>query len=368
MVATLTNAININLGSQVYGGFSTSYQTHVVDAADDGIAFTIQSIEGELITNFSFYVILAGTSPTFKFGLEAPDGATGKPAGTYLNDGGGEASGTATITTGWNTFTLDNDYQTTVGEMFHLTFRYSSGFIDGSNDATCRLANSGFGGGSEFHGEAYKLTGGSWLKLGRSIPYVSWASTTKVYGWPNVGTSVVSAGTAINDICALKFSLPAGLGSTYRIQELKMSGGFNFYNNNVDAGIYSAAGGALSVSAFTAQEFVSPSIVRVRLDPDTDFSFGTTYYAGFRKVNSGGSANGKIITVEAPDNATLEAYPGGTGVYIATWDDSAGTWTEFNTKIPMMCQLVLSQIDPGGGGGPGPQIMRPLTGAFPVAS
>jgi hypothetical protein len=338
-----------------------SANNHVVDASTEGVGWVFQPFNADPITHIGFrFGARTGTPPTYQIELETVDG-TGLPTGT---DVGGVSPTLATFTPPastawdgtWQWIALTNSHTPTRGQVIAAVIRYSSGTIDGSNNAsfTRNLANHGF-----ITGFPYCLTNsaGTWSKIATG-PTFGWRTASGRYGW--IGTlayATASANTAGHRILA-KFKLPSGEASSYKV--IGMAGQFKpgAGSGSCKMILTDSSGTILQETTFDSDQDANVNAVGGRLMyfDDTslqDLTYGTDYYIGL-EVISGTVTIGGISLAEAADR---ESYPNGLNRCLGT--ATGGAITD-NTLVMPAIEIIVDEITPASGSGGGALILGGL--------
>lgn len=204
-----------------------------LDGASDKAAWLFQMEKAALISEVGVVVSsVTGTSPTYKIGLQGVDTA-GDPDGTYLNDGGGEASATSAAWSGtlaMNNVTLTNDYSATRGQLMALVMEYSSGTIDASNNVAVRLGTSWPGANANTFPKTQDNTGAGWNENTLRQPQWRLADAGgAVYGNPL--EFIASQTIAANNEYGMRFKLDAADVSAFTVRGVRFSGGYSVSDN-----------------------------------------------------------------------------------------------------------------------------------------
>ena len=193
-------------------------QLRTLDASTDAIEVIFQAVEDATITRLGVRLgAITGTTPTYRVSLQGV-GTTGNPDGTIL--GGGtpasatfSPSGLGWSANTWHWITLDNSIAVTRGTFYAAVTDYSSGTVDGSNNASFTTVLSGT---ERF---PYVINNNATVRARENgLAIFGYASATKTYGRPMQAHTTISvtSGTTPDEV-ATKFTLPAGCGDTYKI-------------------------------------------------------------------------------------------------------------------------------------------------------
>lgn len=325
----------------------------------DRVAWAIQLPVADTWTHIGFrYGARSGTPVQHTIGLQSL-GTTGLPDGTYLG-GGTPASATftppadATWDGTWQWVALANSYLSTRGQIVVPVIE-PVGTPDGSNNSSFTQGISNFW--AVRHGTPYNLTqtdGAAFAKVAARVPVIALKSASRYVGFPI--ESLYSTLIATNaHRQAVKFTLPAGSGDTFKVYGLRLIGQVPATGNNWKVGIWNAAGTELmGISLdcdFSATLNTANTTFEVYFDdtPAT-LTFGTTYYAGIERVDAGTGLNGLGVDT----SAELAALPGGSDWHLATWNGSV--WADDQTVRPLI-ELILDDVtEPSSAGVSGARI------------
>lgn len=331
-----------------------AFSTLALDASGDRIAFIFQAETADAITSVGFrYGIRTGTPPTYRVSLQGVNGS-GEPDGT-VKGGGSPASQTftppadASWDNSWRTVTLANSYTPSRGELLALVIDYSSGTINGSNFSTFTYGVQEFADALRM-GMPYNLTdnSGSWTKQNAYAPIFAVYTASDVVGFP-IESQQDHSTDGTNTRVALKFTLPAGWGSTFEVLGLRFTG--TAPGGTWTMGLWNAAGTALQSvsidgdvsaapgSGLRSHQFLFDEATLATLD------FGTTYYLGIERNPTDGTISGVGV-----DTATEQlAFPGGNAFLLSRWNGSA--WSDTTTTRPCIEPILNDWTEPSGGSG-----------------
>lgn len=337
------------------GGFllgiptASAFQNHVLDANTDTLEFGFNAPEAITITKvFVRYGLRTGTPPAYKISLMGMDGATGRGDGTILG-GGSPASNVFTppADTTWDGtgrwITLDNPYICTRGQKIVIHLKYESGTVDGSNNSsfTRNIASSSL---NSFPG-AYD-NGSTTTQQ----PIFGYGSTTKVYGYPLEGfDSTVFGSGDTPDEWALKFTLPADAGSTFKVSGVRARFTPGGSGRTAKVQLYTGTTLLQTVTIDADEIAGAGGMVEVYFTDTTlaTLDFGTAYRIGLQPQEAS-NWNLPSLVVDAANDLT--AFGGGADWHLSTRTD-VGAWTDVTTKRPMMELIIDDWTEPAGGGG-----------------
>lgn len=352
-----------------------SINTHVIDAANEGVAFVCQARNSDTITHLGFRVgTRVGTPPTYTIGLEGVVAATGFPDGVYRTSGGNNCTATFTppADTSWNGtwqwIALNTPYTPTRGEVLCITIRHSSGTIDGTNNISigANWTNALPTLGSFPY--AIRNTSGTWAAQ-QICPVFGVRTANDRYGCivPNLYSTRTSS--TVGHRVAMRVVMPAAYGDTYKVAGIRASVSLAATTGrNPLARIWSASSmlasttldtdvaGASTVAAYRSWEAM--------FNESVTLNCGTPYYFGFEVADatSAGIALYGTQFSSADDNDDDGGQVFGLGTFNGT------SWTDDLTVRPWM-ELILEDLtEPTGGGGGGaviiPQNVFSPIGAF----
>jgi hypothetical protein len=349
---------DLRLGAMLWPSGSSAFGNHTLDANNDGVGWAIQARDALAITHIGFrYGARTGTPPVYVATLEGL-ATTGLPDGTDVGGGSPTAAtftppADATWDSTWQWIALTNSYTPTRGQVLAPTIRYSSGTVDGSNNSSITSHTSNFiNNGAIGFPQALRLTAASWARQS-AFPTCALRTASTRYGFPIEALYVTRSASTVGHRQALKFTLPAGSGDTFKIKGLRFSGSpAAAAGKNPVFGLWSAS---TTLQTFTGDTDWSQSpsgamTYDVLFDEATleTLSFGTAYYLGIEvadAVNGGVLING----LQLDSASDLDADPGGANFHFATYDGA--TWTDDDTVRPYVELIVDDATEPAGGGG-----------------
>lgn len=339
------------------------FNSHTVDAANDGIALLVQLLDTTPVTHllFRYGGFGAGVPPTFLVAFEAP-ASTGNPDGTPR---GGGSPASATFTPPADTsidglmqeVALANAY-TPAGraEENYITIRYSSGTINGSNFSTFTTDITNVAASSlHMYPPGNRLTGGTWAKRTQP-PYVcGWKTDDGNYhGFPIESYYNTRTASTVGHRQAVKFNLP-GTG-TFKLLGMEFAGSIAGATGKTPKfGLWNAAGTLLQSFSLDSDTVSAPTSsyrsYRIKCADATlaTLSFGTDYYFGIEVVDA---TNGDVLIngITVGNANHQKAFPGGNTVCISNWTGAA--WSDVTTARPW-AKLMFDDISASGGSGGG---------------
>ncbi len=353
----MADALRLSLGLPFssQGAGAGTLITTPMNASTVSIAWAFQAETANAITWGGFRRnASAGTPPTYRLSLQGAD-ASGNPDGTIKASGNCFATFTGgSLVTGFNRINMGASYTPTRGEKLCWVLEYSSGTIDGSNNITVSTSSLSNAGRSGKFPAISTGASGVYTRVNAAPLFGYGTSTsTEVYGWPlgNAATQTINSGATAE--AGMRFSLPSGWGSTYKVAGVRFSMGTTIVAKTITAKLYTGGG-------------ASDTTVLQDVDLDTDLyittagwqewwfdettlsalNFGDTY----RVAISTPDASNQIIngmTVTSADD--MNAFQLGANFYLTT--RSGGNWTD-TTTTRLFGELILADITkPSGGGG-----------------
>jgi hypothetical protein len=149
----------------------------------------------------------------------------------------------------------------------------------------------------------------------------------------------------------MKFSLPSGEGSSYRVAGIRGAVRPSAAGGSYKLVLLDASGTVLQETTFDGDQDASVASISSRElffneSSLTSLSYGTSYYVGVEHVSGGTGVYVGGIRVTGADDR--EAYPGGMSRCLGT--SSGGAITDDNTVIPSI-DLIIDTITAASGGG-----------------
>lgn len=307
---------------------SMSNQTFSIDATSDFAAWGMFLDDDMLITHVGFNIVSGTLTATFQVSIQ---GATGNgqtgfhPDGSIKNDGGGDASTTVTLSTGWNWVALDNDYQGSRGEALSIVLEYDSGTLGAGPNVllgyNCR-DNIGIP-----CGHSSTDSGVSWSNDPQNLTICSFRSATERNWLPVEDFTLANPSMAVDDFIAQEINIPTALCSTYKIRGV-MCGRFASSNGTRELELWNTSDTILQTTVVDRAMRVAPTVANDKwgmyiFDDTTldELDAGTTYYIGIKGAGS------LLEGWQFPSQADMVSQPmESTSLGIRVYDDSAGTW------------------------------------------
>lgn len=346
---------------------SPAFTNFTLNESTDKVEFIIQAPEADTITKLGFrFGVLTGNSPTFRISLQGVTDAN--PDGTIKQNAGNNCAATFTCTSmttlTWQWITLDYSYTCTRGENLAIVIEYSSGTIDGSNNASFCV---GWDMITSRQGKPYSIQNNAGTRsYFANTPLYGLASATRTYG--NVVQSYTNSTFDSNDSpdeIGMAFTLPAGMGDTYKVA------GVRFYSSGPAVGttfkvlLYNDTTvlQEITVDSDSVRSAASGHrIIEIWFSETTlaTLNFGTQYIIALQPQETTTALGNNCVILST--SADLDCHPGGTDFYQVTRVD-LGSWTHLQDRRPPM-ELILSEVtEPtvsasGGGGGVGGVFIR----------
>lgn len=353
-------------------GSPPSFSNHVADANNDGVGVGFQARTADPITHIGFrYGARTGTPPTYVATLEGLAAATGLPDGADVGGGSPTAitftpPADATWDATWQWVALTNAYTPSRGQFLAATIRYSSGTVDGSNNGSFTSHQTNMVAGTIFAAPwAFRLTAGTWARQG-VLPCFGLRTASGRYVFPVEGYYNTRSASTVGHRQAMKFTLPAGSGDTFKVKGVRFAGSIaGAGGKNPILGLWDASSliqGVTLDSDFIGNLTTAYQSYEYYFDESslTALSYGTAYYLGL-EVADAASAGVLINGLQLDNAADLDAYPGGSEFHFATYNGSA--WTDDTTVRPFVEPIFDDITEPAGGGG-GILIPQGMSGGF----
>jgi hypothetical protein len=338
----------------------------LLDSATDRIEWVLQVEDTITITRLGIkFSSQNGNAPNFRISIQGVD-ASGNADGTIL--GGGSpaqktfspsALGWANATTHW--LTLDNSLAVSRGDFIAIVIEYSSGTIDGANNATFVTGISGLQSGFPI---VSRVNSGVSTRQNEAV-IIGYGSASRKYGnLPQSWTgNAFNSGTSGADEYGNKFTLPAGWGETFQLLgcQFQLSSGsvgtggitkMRLYGG-ADATPANSTGAAGDANVLQEIAFdhdclaiTTTSHITLFFTSLTTLYYGATYRLAFQPQSANDWAT--IYTnVAANDELVMCPGAGSGGVNAQlTKRLDAGNWTDVDTSISHMTLLLADITEP----------------------
>ena len=353
----MADALNVSLGvdTAAAGITSSSFTNVTLNGGSDGatkVAWVFYAQEDATVTHVGFRQGVKTGTPTngYRMMIQGVNTSTGQPDGSDIGSGSPTA---ATFTPGtdstWQWIALTNSYNTTRGNAYAIVIENTGDQSANYISVTSTDSNLGFGNAVPY---STTYASSTWTKSSSSFrsPVWGYKSSTQVFGRPYVSAANATAVTTTGNRAAMKFTLPAGWGSTFKVIGARgklrgpsTGGSFVF-------GLWNAAGTALQSITLDSDLLRAATQADIELwfsGTLATLDFGTTYYLGLESVSSSSVA---LMCIDVQSADDRDAWPLSTNRCYAVWDGS--DWdAETTTKLPLV-DLILSDItEPSGGSG-----------------
>jgi hypothetical protein len=354
MASVFPLAINLVSPIPIAAGVP-SFSVFALNGATDALEFAFQPPAGITITHLGFrYGVRTGTPPVYRISLQTL--VNGVPNGTVLG-GGSPASATFTppADTTWNStwqwVALSNSYVTT-GIPLAMVIDYSSGTIDGSNTSSFTSVMSQ---GSVPSGMPYAIQNDATVRTNVAQSAVfGYKTASSVHGLPiEAVTATTFSSNSTPDEYALRFVLPTTLGDTYTIRGIRYRGQPAAAGKTALVQLYDTDGSTVLQNVTIDSDnvrAVAESANEVLFDETTlsVLDCGSVYRIGIQSQET--ASNWNLRTLDVDSNAELAAFPLGTVAYLSTRAD-AGSWTDFDNRLPVVELILADLVLPAGGAG-----------------
>lgn len=357
-------------------GNSISGSGFNLNESTDEIAMVFQCPAADTITHVGFASSSggAGTPPTYAVSIEGVDGS-GLPDGTDKGGGSPTLKTFAGVdVTQMNWIALTNSLAVAMGEFISTVIEYSSGTVDGSNFMRIVVRNAVFL--SVRPALPYGLlneAGGGWVKeaTGGGVVIMGFRSATRTYGFPALVVNDSNWSPTVER--GLRFSLPAGWGSTFKISGIELRGDAPSAADTVAMTLYKNAASPtfLTQVLIDGDHNAAPDnaekIIRFIFDELQTLNFGDEYIIAFSMSTGGGSANLTLYNVDA--NQDIGALAPSVSFQLANrtvnYADilDPGDTTNFtltDTSLPLVQLIIDDWTEPAGGSASG--VRNPLGG------
>lgn len=362
----MSDARYLSYGNPMGATSAPSFTNFALNGTTDQAEFIVQMPDGVTLTQAGIRLgTITGTTPTYRISLQGVD-ASGNPDGT-IKGGGTPASktfspsGLSWSNSSWHWLILDNSYACSRGEYLAVVVDYSSGTVDGSNNASFSVVASAPTLRNQY---GIQNDAGSRTRQTNGYPPVGLASASKAYVFPSLSfTSQAFNSGSSTDEYAVKFTIPTGWGESYKLVGARFAGAFSagatskmiLYSGS-DTTPANSTGGT---SEATVQQdvtfdhdFVNTTSVNSCILYFDEASLvtlyeGATYRLAFQPQSG---TNMTIVWQDIDAVADWDAFIGGQDI-TASSRVNTGTWTDTTTR-KLLVDLIFSDLSkPQGGGG-----------------
>lgn len=330
----MADAKRISFGSQLGRGTSSApaFSNFTLNQTNDAAEWIVQAPAAATVTRLGIRLgVITGTTPTYRVSAQGvtsagvPDGtikgATNNALKTFSPSGLGWTDGE------WHWLTLDETFAVTRGEVFAIVVDYSSGTVDGSNNASFTIGVTN----TNEPCFPYPIQNNAASRAKQAIfATVGWGSAETAYGRPIESLTITSfSAGSTPDEYAVKFTLPAAWGDTFKLVGVKLPTGFNAAAQTITFVLYDSDGSTALQNVTHDGDYVSATNTRMGyfyFDEATlaTLSYGTAYRLAIRPDGTGTASITEIV-VDASGDA--EAWPGG-DIFSASTRTDAGAWTD----------------------------------------
>lgn len=345
----MADAKKIAFGHQLGRGTSTApaFSNFTLNQNTDAVEWIVQAAEAATITRLGIRLgVITGTTPTYRISAQGVT-AAGIPDGTIK---GGTNNALKTFTPSglgwtdgeWHWLDLDETFAVTRGEVFAIVVDYSSGTVDGSNNASFTIGITA----TNEPSFPYPIQNNAGSRAKQAVfATVGWGSAGTAYGRPIEGLTITSFSSGSTpDEWAVKFTLPADWGSTFKLLGFRAPIGINSAGNTITFILYDSDGTTELQNITWDGDFISATNTRMGyfyFDEATlaTLNFGTAYRLAMRP-DGAGTVSVTTITVDAAGD--IAPWPGGTIFAVSTQTDDGGFSDD--TLSHMDIDLILDDI------------------------
>ena len=324
--------------SNTPGGTTTTLSSTTTTS----LAWIFMAEEAATITQVGFkQSTMAGTPGVVRLSLQGADGS-GAPDGSILASGNGYADYTPSSgnngTLVW--LTLSSPVTVTRGQMLCLYMIPVSGTWDGSNTLTVHRSMTNL---ASPNGLPYLRENGTKISVASLI--FGYASASKSYGVPwQTGTTLNVGLNSTPDEVGVRFTLPAGLGSTYTIRGIEvftsLAAGIT-----LDMVLYSGTTPLQTRSAIDSDigSSASPRVFKFLFSDTTltPLSYGSEYVIALKFLAATTSAVQYMVVNRAQDWTAFQAAA------LAKWTQrtDGGAFSDTATQMPYIA-LLIDEVSP----------------------
>jgi hypothetical protein len=368
----MANIKGARFGSPAICATTPSFSNFTLNQTTDALEFIFEVPGGGgniTITRVGVRLgTITGTTPTYRVSLQGVSTTTGNPDGTIK--GGVSPASTTFSPSGlswsagtWHWLTLDNSYAAAPGELLALVVDYSSGTVDGSNNASFSSVITN----TLVRQFPYAIQNDATVRTKQAATSVfGYGSVSTAYGRPlETITAQTFTSATTPDEYALNLKFPATYGSTYKVAGAEL---FYTAGNTGLTVLMSLYDGTSTLQNETIDTDImvnpaGPRVAEFLFDESslTDLNFGTTTYRlAFAPQNA---TNSTLWIFQVAAAADWDAWPCGQDLAVSTRTDS-GAWTDDATKR-ILADIIFADwtVAAAGGGGRvvGSSIVQPVT-------
>lgn len=330
----MADAKRVMIGQQLGRGTSSApaFSNFTLNANNDALEWIVQAREAATITRLGVRLgTITGTTPTYRISAQGV-GATGIPDGT-IKGGTNNAlktfspSGLGWTDGEWHWLTLDESFAVTRGEVFAIVVDYSSGTVDGSNNASFTIGITN----TMEPTFPYPIQNNAGSRAKQAIfATPGWGSAGTAYGRPVEGLAITAFNSGSTpDEWAVKFTLPADWGATYKLVGFRAPIGISSAGNTITFLLYDSDGTTTLQDITWDGDHVVAGNTRMGYFYFNEatlatLSYGTAYRLAIRP-DGAGNASVTTVTVDHADD--IAAWPGGT-IFAVSTQTGAGGWSD----------------------------------------
>jgi hypothetical protein len=358
----MADALNLSLGVDTMPSSNTasSFTNVTLNGGSDGatkVAWVFYAQEDATVTHVGYrqgVTTLTPGSGSYRAVIQGVSTSTGQPDGSDA----GTTAVTFTPTSGndgtWQWVALANSLSVTRGNAYAIVIENTGVQTANYISVTTVDANTGFGTNIPY---STTYASSTWTKgsNGFRCPVWGYKSSTQVFGRPYSTVAVASNVTTSGNRAAMKFTLPAGWGSTFKVIGARGKLRSPTTGTSFVFGLWNAAGTALQSITLDSDIQRSGNVTDMELwfsGTLATLDFGTTYYIGLESVSS---SSVSMVCIDVQNADDRDAWPLSTNRCYAVWDGS--DWdAETTTKLPVV-DLILSDITEPTGGAGGPAML-----------
>jgi predicted outer membrane repeat protein len=305
-----------------------------------------------------------GTVPLYRIGIQALN-TSGDPDGTFIQS--------ATLTpAGTNTYikTTITGVQFAADTKYAVVLERNDQSFDASNFITVVAGHAQLGARNGNHGYLV-YNAGTWGEQSSSggYPVFSYHSASRSYGMPFAGffTGTFNSNTAEGSGGAErggKFTIPGGVGDTFKIAGIEWIGRNGAAANTYDVTIYEGTTSrqsktGIDTDAAQAQGATDNQLFQTYFNNGNGsslytFSCGTEYTIG---IKAGGTSTAMSLHgIEVAASADRKCF-GGLDMSWA-YRTGSGAFVDLTTRYPLLWLILADITEPAGGGGGNVVLLR----------
>lgn len=339
-----------------------TFSNFVLDASTDALEYIFKANAPITINQIGVRLgAITGTTPTYRVSLQGV-GTTGNPDGTVKGATNNALktftpSGLGWSNNTWHWLTLDETYTCARGEDLAVVIDYSSGTVDGSNNASFTSTING-----GVLGFPYVIQNNATVRTRQgAVPIFGYASAGAAYGFPIQAVTNTNFNTGSTpDEYALKWTLPAGWGLTYQVVGVYMLFAMPATGKTITLTLYDTDANTALQTVTHDSDYVTGAANRPMFVPFDEsslsaLSFGSTYRLS---IKTSDTSNQTLYTIDMAAASDWDAWSGGQNFALATRTDGATSgggegngWTTDATKRLYMALVLADWTEPTASGG-----------------